>query len=314
MDGSSVFVAVMPITTVMALFTGIALPFTAASRPGRKARPRKPGATDTAPAGYLYLPCARTGSRGGPAPARRWVQQVPIVKTTARRIYYASDSWDRREAVISPGCISREQFETDTRCRRPCPGGARGARCAQHGHTREHCPHGDDRCRRGYPAGVIPVPGDPPGPALAVLRHPRGRRRPPAPPRTRPSRAGRTARTAHQPAAPRHGRRPPRPRRHTRAVHPGPPPLPGSAAGHAKITPPARPPPGRPTAPHQEQMTIPATERPPVRCCGPSSVAPPPAVRVAFAIFAIAPRQGRTEIHSHAPMSCSRQPPSPTRR
>ena len=168
MDGSSVFVAVMPITTVMALFTGIALPFTAASRPGRShpGGPRAgadPPRRAAAPAGYLYLPCARTGSRGGPAPARRRVQQVPIVKKTARRIYYASDSWDRREAVISPGCISREQFETDTRCRRPCPGGARGARCARHGHTREHCPHGDDRCRRGYPAGVIPVPGDPPG-------------------------------------------------------------------------------------------------------------------------------------------------------
>jgi hypothetical protein len=74
---------------------------------------------------------------------------VPIVKKTAQRIYYASDSWDRREAVISPGCISREQFETDTRC----------------GDDREHCPHRDDRCRHGYPAGVIPVPGDRPGPA-----------------------------------------------------------------------------------------------------------------------------------------------------
>jgi hypothetical protein len=169
MNGSSVFAAVMPVTTLMALFTGIALPFTAASRPGRSHPrpragadpPRRAGAP--APAGYLYLPCARPGSRGGPAPARRWVQQVPIVKKTARRIYYASDSWDRREAVISPGSISREQFETDTRCRRPCPGGTRGTRCAQHRHTREHCPHGDDRCRRGYPAGVIPVPGDPPG-------------------------------------------------------------------------------------------------------------------------------------------------------
>jgi hypothetical protein len=35
MDGSSLFVAVMPITTLIALFTGIALPFIAASRPGR---------------------------------------------------------------------------------------------------------------------------------------------------------------------------------------------------------------------------------------------------------------------------------------
>jgi hypothetical protein len=53
------------------------------------------------------------------------VQEVPIVRKTATLIYYASDSWDRREAVVSPGCISREQFETDTL----------------------------------YPAGVIPIPG-----------------------------------------------------------------------------------------------------------------------------------------------------------
>ena len=70
---------------------------------------------------YLYVPCVR----GYPAGTRRWVQEVPIVRKTAKLIYYASDSWDRREAVVSPGCISREQFETDTL----------------------------------YPAGVIPVPG-----------------------------------------------------------------------------------------------------------------------------------------------------------
>ena len=90
---------------------------------------------------YLYIPCARIRCHGYPAQTRRWVQPVPIVKKTAKLIYYASDSWDRREAVVSPGCISREQFETDTRCH--------------------------DRCRHGYPAGVIPVPGDRhrPGPA-----------------------------------------------------------------------------------------------------------------------------------------------------
>jgi hypothetical protein len=124
---------------------------------------------------------------------------VPITKKTAELIYYTSDSWDRREAVVSPGCISREEFETDTRCRDTCPRdiaaglvcaphgrsyrhcvhvlapgppcqapggcgddcpvGTRGLRCAKHGHTWEHCPHGDAPCRRGYPAGVFPVPG-----------------------------------------------------------------------------------------------------------------------------------------------------------
>ena len=148
MDRSSLIVAVMPITTLIALFTGIALPFGAA---GRKARPQQPGADETASAGYLYVPCTRSRDHGYPAGTRRWVQEVPIVKKTAKLIYYASDSWDRREAVVGPGCISREQFETDTRCR----------------HDREHCLHGEDLCRHGYPAGVIPIPGDRhrPGPA-----------------------------------------------------------------------------------------------------------------------------------------------------
>ena len=175
MDRSSLIVILMPITTLIALFTGVTLPFIAGRRPGRshageslarsdarnrigaagrKTRPRQPGADDAAPVGYLYVPCARVRHHGNSAETRRWVQEVPIVKKTAKLIYYTSDSWDRREAVVSPGCISREQFETDTRC-------------ARHGYTWEHCPHGEDRCRHGYPAGVIPVPGDRrrPGPA-----------------------------------------------------------------------------------------------------------------------------------------------------
>ena len=238
MDGSSLIVAVMPIMTLIALFTGITLPFVAGSRSGRRhaggpraradarkrigaagrtAAPPAPGLDDAAPAGFLYVPCARIPYHGYPAQTRRWVQEVPIVKETAKLIYYASDSWDRREAVVGPGCISREQFETDTRCHDKCPrdiaagvvcaphgrghrhcvhflapgrhcdapGGCgedcpadtRGVRCARHGYTWEHCPHGEDRCRHGYPAGVIPVPGDRhrPGPAPAILRHPPGR-------------------------------------------------------------------------------------------------------------------------------------------
>jgi hypothetical protein len=215
MDKPSLIVAVMPITTLIALFTGISLPFIAGSHAGgplatagarkrtgtarRKARPPGPGADDAAPAGYLYVPCARIRYHGYPAGTRRWVQEVPIVKKTAKLIYYTSDSWDRNEAVVSPGCISREQFETDTRCHHDCPrdiaaglvcaahgrghrhcvhvlapgrrchapGGCGhdcpadtcGWRCARHGYTWEHCSHGEDRCRRGYPAGVIPVPG-----------------------------------------------------------------------------------------------------------------------------------------------------------
>ena len=94
----------------------------------------RPGADDAAPVEYLYVPCARIRRHGCLAEPRRWVQEVPIVRKTAKLIYYTSDSWDRREAVVSPGCISREQFEAD---------------------------------RHGYPAGVIPVPADRhrPGPA-----------------------------------------------------------------------------------------------------------------------------------------------------
>ncbi len=165
MDRSSLIVSVVPTMILIALFTGgIAQHFTAASRSGRshagarlacadalkrisaagrRARLPKPGANDAAPVEYLYVPCVRIRYHGSSAQTRRWVQEVPIVKKTAQWIYYTSDSWDRREAVVSPGCISREQFETDTRC------------------------HGEDRYRHGYPADVIPIPGDRhrPGPA-----------------------------------------------------------------------------------------------------------------------------------------------------
>jgi hypothetical protein len=227
MDGSSSIVVDMPIMILIALFTGIALPFITGSRSGRshargrlaradglkriragrrKARP-KTGANNAAPVEYLYVPCARIRYHGYPAQARRWVQEVPIVKKTAKWIYYTSDTWDRNEAVVSPGRISRQEFESDTRCHDNCPrdiaaglvcaphgrghrhcvhflapgrhcyapGGCgkdcladtRGLRCAKHGYTWEHCPHGEDRCRHGYPAGVIPIPGDRPRPGPA---------------------------------------------------------------------------------------------------------------------------------------------------
>lgn len=86
---------------------------------------------------YLYVPCS-IRYHGYSIQTRRWVQEVPIVRKTAKLIYYTSDSWNRREAVVSPGCISREQFETDTR-----------------------------RGHHGYPAGVIPIPGDRHGPGQA---------------------------------------------------------------------------------------------------------------------------------------------------
>ena len=227
MDESSLIFIIVPIVIPIALFTGIALPFIAASRSGRshareqpagayelkrinaakrKARPPKPGAHDV-PVEYLYVPCARIRYRGYSTGTRRRVQEVPIVKKTATRIYYTSDTWDRREAVVPPGCISRQEFETDTRCHdncprdiaaglvcaphgrghrhcvhfrapgrhcyapggcgKDCPADTRGLRCTKHGYTWEHCPHGDDACRHGYPAGVIPIPGDRPRPGPA---------------------------------------------------------------------------------------------------------------------------------------------------
>jgi hypothetical protein len=101
----------------------------------RKAQPPKPRANDAATIEYLYVPCVRACD-GVSAETCRWVQEVPIVKKTAKLIYYTSDSWNWRDAAVSPGCISREQFEADTRC------------------------HWEDRCHHGYPAGVIPIPGD----------------------------------------------------------------------------------------------------------------------------------------------------------
>jgi hypothetical protein len=119
MDGPSLIVAGIPIVILIALFSGIALPFIAGSQPSRS----------HAPVEYLYVPCVRIGYHGHPAQTRRWVQQVPIVKKTAKWIYYASDTWDRNQAVVSPGRISREGFENDTRRRddrhRPGPAGRR---------------------------------------------------------------------------------------------------------------------------------------------------------------------------------------------
>ena len=84
MDGSSLIFIIVPIAIPVALFTGIALLFIAASRSGRshprghpaaahepkrinaakrKARPPKPGAHDV-PVEYLYVPCARIRYNG----------------------------------------------------------------------------------------------------------------------------------------------------------------------------------------------------------------------------------------------------------
>jgi hypothetical protein len=111
--------------------------------------PPKSRADDAVTIEFLYVPCTRSNAHSGEM--CRWVQEVPIVKKTAKLIYYTSDSWNWHEAVVSPGCISREQFEADTRCPR------------------------EARCRHGYPAGVLPIPGDrhragPAGPLFFATR------------------------------------------------------------------------------------------------------------------------------------------------
>jgi hypothetical protein len=102
---------------------------------------------------YLYVPCARVSYHGTTAETRRWVQEVPIVRKTARWIYYTSDSWDRVEAVVSPGCISRREFEADTRCRAgviPIPGARPGSAGRLFFATRQEAEHHLDRgeCER----------------------------------------------------------------------------------------------------------------------------------------------------------------------
>lgn len=138
-NGSSSVFIVLSLGTVlltcMAVLTCLALP-------GRAGRTSKPASHRIA-AEYLYVPCIQTPSSGYLAQTRRWVQEVPIVKKTAKWIYYTSETLDRRAAVVSPGCISREQFESDTRC---------------HGYM--HCLHGEGPCRHGYPSGVIPIPSE----------------------------------------------------------------------------------------------------------------------------------------------------------
>jgi hypothetical protein len=87
---------------------------------------------------YLYVPCARVSYHGTTAETRRWVQEVPIVRKTARWIYYTSDSWDRVGAVVSPGCISRREFEAGVI---PVPGARPGSAGRLFFATRQEAEH-----------------------------------------------------------------------------------------------------------------------------------------------------------------------------
>jgi hypothetical protein len=109
----------------------ISVPTAMAISDSEKVSPIETTTAPTTTLNMLTLLPNQNANEGCSLRTRRWVQEVPIVKKTAKLIYFTSDSWNGREAVVSPGCINREQFETDTRQR-----------------------------IRGYPAGVIPIPGD----------------------------------------------------------------------------------------------------------------------------------------------------------
>lgn len=119
----------------------------------RKARPPKPGATGTTLLEYLYEPWSWTSYDSYPYETSKGINEIPIVKKTPKRIYYDStDRWDRSEGVVTLGYISREDFETDTRCRDTCPRDIpAGVVCGPHGRDFAHCIHWDAEGWRKMP-------------------------------------------------------------------------------------------------------------------------------------------------------------------
>lgn len=92
----------------------------------RSARAPKPGTVEPAPVEYLYEPWSWTDYDNPPYETLRGIRQIPVIKKTARRIYFDNTSrWDRRDAVITLGYIDRQEFEADTRnCHRGTLAGA----------------------------------------------------------------------------------------------------------------------------------------------------------------------------------------------
>ncbi len=108
----------------------------------RRARPPKPGATGTTLLEYLYEPWSWSDYDNPPYETHKGINEIPIVKKTAKRIYYdSSDSWDRSEGVITLGYINREDFEADTRCKDTCPVDVAVTRCSEHKLSYPHCVH-----------------------------------------------------------------------------------------------------------------------------------------------------------------------------
>ena len=109
----------------------------------RRARPPKQGVSEAAPVEYLYEPWSWSDYDNPPYETHKGIREIPVVKKTARRIYYDnSSSWDREDGVVTLGYISREEFETDARCRADCPRDIlAGLMCATHSRDFPHGAH-----------------------------------------------------------------------------------------------------------------------------------------------------------------------------
>jgi hypothetical protein len=113
----------------------------------RRARPAS-GDRDAKPVEYLYVPWTEIGDF---AARTTGINAIPIVKKTAKRIYYdASDSWDKYDQVHTLSWIDREELETDTRCADECVRTVpAGPVCAAHSLGYLHCVHAGQGFRRG---------------------------------------------------------------------------------------------------------------------------------------------------------------------
>jgi hypothetical protein len=108
----------------------------------RKTRTPKPGAASAASVEYLYEPWSWTDYDNPPYETLKGIGEIPVVKKTAKRIYYdATSRWDKHDGVVTLGYISRYDLETDTRCRDTCPVNIQVARCSGHQASYPHCAH-----------------------------------------------------------------------------------------------------------------------------------------------------------------------------
>jgi hypothetical protein len=113
----------------------------------RRARPPKRGISEAAPVEYLYEPWSWTDYDNYPYETQKGINEIPIAKKTAKRIYYDRTSrWDREDGVVTLGYIDRQDFETDTRCRDVCRRDIpAGLVCGPHGRDFPHCIHFGER-------------------------------------------------------------------------------------------------------------------------------------------------------------------------